>query len=295
MCETDSPEGGCTVPAGHVFVIGDNRPTRRTPRSRPDQGIEHRGPRVRAHLAARTASASCSVDVPVGRGSVVATRRRSRPCGRRGRSRRRRCPGQQRRGCGASPGCPRRTPCSPKRWNSATRPAVHSEWCRFEHSMPAPARSAAWRSSGSPTLRRRGVDELHVGRLLAQPHEQLESSTSRATAARSAPAARATSMQHACRPRGPSRRSRARSRCRTRRRGRRGGARRARRARRRCSGHPLAPASPRRTTASWASTTSPSADRRASVSSPRARAPGRGEMPGVCSRARRRGRPGGRT
>ena len=55
-CATrDSPEGGCTVPAGKIFVMGDNRANSsgRT-RQRADQGVEHRRPRVPAHLAAGT-------------------------------------------------------------------------------------------------------------------------------------------------------------------------------------------------------------------------------------------------
>ncbi len=33
VCDEDSPEGGCKVPAGKVFVMGDNRTNRRTPRA----------------------------------------------------------------------------------------------------------------------------------------------------------------------------------------------------------------------------------------------------------------------
>jgi hypothetical protein len=43
---------------------------------------------------------------------------------------------------------------TPNRWNRATRPAVHSVWCRFMASTPISDRSCACRSSGTSIFRR---------------------------------------------------------------------------------------------------------------------------------------------
>ena len=81
VAPNDSPEGGCKVPAGKVFVMGDNRgQLAGLARQRPDQGVEHRRARLRAHLAARAhrlhvTRRRCR------RSTLARTRRRSRPCG----------------------------------------------------------------------------------------------------------------------------------------------------------------------------------------------------------------------
>ena len=53
---------------------------------------------------------------------------------------------------------------TPKRWNSATSPAIQSVWCMFIASMPSRARSAAWRSRGVRiVVRRRECTSRDVG------------------------------------------------------------------------------------------------------------------------------------
>ena len=129
---------------------------------------------------------------------------------------------------------------------------------------------------GAPAARRgplpaRRVHEVHLGRRArrARPGRGVLDEHSQRRSA--APAAGRHLDQRPCRRRGRRGRARARSRCPARRRGRPGGARRARpaaaavRLRR-----PAGGASPARATASWTSTTSPSALRRASDSRPRA-------------------------
>ena len=134
------------------------------------------------------ASASCSRGCSVRQHREL--RRRWRPCGRRGRSRRRRCPWPAARGGGGPPGRPSRTPARSKRWNSPTRPAVQSVWCMFTTSMPDSASRAAWRSSGHVDAAAPDrVHEVRVGRPRARASRATPASTSTATAGRVAPAA----------------------------------------------------------------------------------------------------------
>ena len=273
-----APRAAARCPPGTYFVMGDNRTdSKDAPCLRADQGVEHRRPRLPAHLAPRPPR------LPVAsrprrrrRGSVAARiRRRSRPCGRRGRSRPRRCP----------------WPASSRMWRTSC--ASHANASTLE---PVEERDEARGPLGVVQVHASMPASAEVGRVALQRHRRPLRRRSSARASRRAPrrrasraapsfdeqsqsrsrapsAAAATSTIGAAPRRGLRRRSRARSR------------RRSSRVEVGEAGHvelgelgggrlrpPACAARPRRTTSSWTSTTSPSADSQASVSRP-ARAP----------------------
>ena len=288
-----APRAAARSPRARYFVMGDNRSkSSGRARPRPDQGVEHRRPRLPAHLAPRPHRLHVVAVATITR----STRRRSRPCGRRGRSRPRRCPWRAAARRWRTSWASHANASTSKRWNSPTRPAVQSEWCMLTTSMPASASRAAWRSSGTSTLRRR-IECTRCAPGASAPErlerasgfdEQSQSRSRGAGGGRDVDAARFAA------PRGRRRRATARSRCRARRRGRRAGARRARRAPRPCVCATRLRRQPWRATAPCTSTTSPSALRRASDSRPRAPSSSARRKAGSVFSGRRRWRPGGR-
>ena len=150
VCVPDSPEGGCKVPAGMIFVMGDNRTNSEDlTGQRPGQAVEHRGPRVGAHLATRAHRPAL-----VRRRLIAATRRPPRPCGRRGRSTRRRRRGAASRGSVAPPARPTRH--------------RHAEAPVERHDTPVQSvRSCSPRGCPTPPRAPRGA---RVGRRASSPH-----------------------------------------------------------------------------------------------------------------------------
>ena len=153
---------------------------------------------------------------------------------------------------------------------ASTSPAVQSVWCMLTH-VDARPRRVARRGAPAAVERSAPVEWTRCTSGPRAPSVDQERRPPRAqpqavggAGRRPPPRARAR------RRRGRRGRARARSRCPARRRGRRGGARRARPARPPSSAPPALRRQPCRATASWTSTTSPSALRRASDSRPRA-------------------------
>ena len=260
------------MPAGHVLRDGRQpQPVGRRAHPRPDQGVEHRRPRLRAHLAARPPR----LPVDSRRASGVrTTRRRWRPCGRRGRSRRASTPisSMARRW---------RTSCTSQA-NARTLEAVEqADEARgpvgvvhvARRRRPACASRSAWRSADELERRcawccARGAPAVPSS---AQVRERGEPPRAQPQPVGRARPRRATAEHRFGRRRGRRGRARARSRCPARRRGRRGGARDSSASCRAVDcGDPPARRRPSRATASCTSTTSPSALRRASDSRPAA-------------------------
>ena len=198
-----------TVPANSYFVMGDNRAVvQGLALLRPDPEGRHRRPRLLPHLAARPTSASCSAGSSRDSARSSPTRRRSRPCGRRGRSRRASMPIAQhradvahllrvprerraRRSGGRATRGPRSTRCG----------ACSSRRCR------ARPRSAACRSSG--TVDRPPAVEctsLHRAARARSARELGRRSGEHTHSRSSAPCAGATSTQRVRGRRRPSRR-----------------------------------------------------------------------------------------
>ena len=130
VCDADSPKGGCKVPAGKVFVMGDNRTNSSDARANGPIKESSIVGRSSSASGRRDASASCSRSpLAVSDGAIdgavrCGIPRPSPPCGRRGRSTPRRCPSPAARGGGGPPGRPIRTPAP--RSGGTVRPARRS-------------------------------------------------------------------------------------------------------------------------------------------------------------------------
>ncbi len=150
------------------------------------------------------------------------------------------------------------------RWNSDTRPAVHSVWCRFMASMPISDRSCACRSSGTSIVWRR----VECTSLTAGSSRSVRSSTGAGCRPRGVRARRSAGRPRAAPgpPPSPSRRPRGRNPSPARRTRRRAGARPPSPAGRRCSPAIAVPAQPAAHDGSCTHTTSPSALSQTSVS-----------------------------